>query len=31
MIEKELDEKLQQLPFVTRFSKSFHGVLIHNC
>ena len=31
MTEKELGERLQQLPFVSRFSKSFHGVLIHNC
>ena len=31
MTEIELGERLQQLPFVSRFSKSFHGVLIHNC
>lgn len=31
MTENELDEYLKQLPFVSRFSKSFHGVLIHNC
>lgn len=31
MTENELDEFLKQLPFVSRFSKSFHGVLIHNC
>lgn len=31
MTELEIDEILKQLPFVSRFSKSFHGVLIHNC
>jgi len=31
MTEKELDENLKQLPFVSRFSKSWHAVLIHNC
>jgi len=31
MTEKELDENLKQLPFVSGFSKPFHGVLIHNC
>ena len=31
MTEKELDENLKQLPFVSKFSKSFHGILIHNC
>ncbi len=31
MTEKELDEILKQLPFVSRYNKSFHGVLIHNC
>lgn len=31
MTIEELGERLQQLPFVTRFSKSFNGVLIHNC
>jgi hypothetical protein len=31
MTETEIDEILKQLPFVSRFSKSFHGVLIHNC
>ena len=31
MTEKELGERLQQLPCVSRFSKSFHVVLIHNC
>ena len=31
MTEQELGEKLKQLPFVSRYNKSFHGVLIHNC
>ena len=31
MSELEIDEYLKQLPFVSKFSKSFHGVLIHNC
>lgn len=31
MTENELGEKLKQLPFVSRYSKSFHGILIHNC
>jgi hypothetical protein len=31
MTETEIDEILKQLPFVSRYNKSFHGVLIHNC
>ena len=31
MTVEEIDKFLKELPFFSKFNKSFHGVLIHNC